>query len=109
MTKCWCSLCGLDPTAFDDDFSEMMCPFIKFLNKSRNSRFDVLSVVDIKDVIDLLRALFKINIHIAHDERYVKIDVPQESNYWYGYRDIDKWISFEPTVEYKFCNLHAAN
>lgn len=87
----------------------MACPFIKFLNKSKESRFDVLSVVDIKDVVDLLRALFKINIHIAHDERYLKIVIPQASNYWYGYRDDDRWISFEPTVEYKFCNLHAAN
>ena len=60
-------------------------------------------------MVDLLRALFKVNIHIAHDERYVKVDVPPESNWWYGYNDEDKWVSFEPTVEYKFCNLHAVN
>lgn len=66
-------------------------------------------MIEIGDVELLLSALLKINIDIAHREWFLKIDIPEETNYWYGYRDDDKWISFEPTVEYKFCNLHAAN
>ena len=89
-----------------------ICPFVSFLNSLREGQdydFNVLSLMEIDNVALLLKALFKINIDIAHKEYYLKIDIPEVTDYWYGYKDGDKWISFEPTVEYKFCNLHAAN
>ena len=108
----YCRLVGLDPTAYGEDFSELTkCPYINLLNraKQKTNDFAPLTMIEIGDVELLLSALFKINIDIAHREWFLKIDVPEVSDYWYGYRDGDKWISFEPTVEYKFCNLHAAN
>jgi hypothetical protein len=60
-------------------------------------------------VADLIKVLFKVNIDIAHREYYLKIDIPEVSDWWYGYKEGSKWYSFEPTVEYKFSNFHAAN
>lgn len=122
--------------------------------------------------------MLKINIDIAHREYFLKIDIPNDTNWWYGYiwgddnivchdsetvgdgkvvcgiytdqivctsedgmngdyivcNDSDsagdadvvcvtktednlvcrdevgiKWVSFEPTIEYKFSNMHASN
>lgn len=61
------------------------------------------------DVFNLLKALFKVNIDIAHREYFLKIDVPEASNWWYGYEEGGNWISFEPMVELKFSNLHSDN
>ena len=57
----------------------------------------------------MLKALFKINIDIAHREYYLKVDIPEKSDWWYGYESDGKLVSFEPTVEYKFSNFHALN
>ena len=152
-----CGLCGLDPTASDGHFEELWnCPYVKLLvdmygeptGKEQENDFRQLSIMDIRDVENLLNALFKINLDIAHKEYFLKIDVPEPSNWWYGYTtgsDImcigegdkvvceqagsedkivcerpddsqvwhnpndKKWISFEPTIELKFSNFHAAN
>ena len=50
----------------------------------------------------------KINIDIAHREYFLRLDVPNDSSWWYGYI-VEKYISFEPCVEYKFSNMHASN
>lgn len=50
----------------------------------------------------------KINIDIAHREYFLRLDVPNDSSWWYGYIR-EKYISFEPCVEYKFSNMHASN
>ena len=50
----------------------------------------------------------KINIDIAHREYFLRLDVPNDSSWWYGYIG-EKYISFEPCVEYKFSNMHASN
>ena len=100
-----------------------------------------MTLLEIDDISNLLKALFKINIDIAHREYFLKVDIPEVSDWWYGYRltsDIicfesettsdvvcdenssnivcyeggigaEKWISFEPTVEFKFSNFHYAN
>lgn len=102
-----------------------------------------MTLIEIQDVIDLLNALFKINIDIAHKEYFLKVAIPEKTDWWYGYTLGEdsaeqlpvvcsgsapnviwrynestevicpgmsmKWISFEPTVEFKFSNLHAAN
>ena len=98
-----------------------------------------MTVIGIGDVANLLKALFKVNIDIAHREYFLKIDVPEASNWWYGYTTGDvnplvvcdpkpgglycgyedesdivcsepgKWFSFEPMVELKFSNLHSDN
>lgn len=77
--------------------------------KAKKNDFRQMTMVEIEDVVNLLKALFKVNFDIAHREYYLKIDVPEASNWWYGYEEGGKWISFEPTVELKFSNLHAAN
>ena len=38
----------------------------------------------------------------------MRLDVPNDSSWWYGYIG-EKYISFEPCVEYKFSNMHASN
>ena len=45
-----------------------------------------MTIIEIEDVTNLLRALFKINIDIAHQEYFLKVDVPEVSNWWYGNR-----------------------
>ena len=154
-----CGLCGLDPTASGPHFEELWeCPYVKMLahmygkptEKEVPNDFRQLSVIDISDVETLLNVLFKINLDIAHNEYFLKIDIPEASNWWYGYTtgsdimcvgegdevvcgpeepqpgdevvckrpseryvyqspNVFNWISFEPTVELKFSNFHAAN
>ena len=111
---------GLDPTKYESDFSELYesdfsessaCPFVKLLNIAKTERddFDRMTLLEIEDVSNLLKALFKVNLHIARREYFLKKDLPGVSDWWYGYKDGDEWISFEPTVEFKFSNFHAAN
>ena len=44
------------------------------------------TLIEIEDIANLLKALFKVNIDIAHRGYFLKIDVPEPSNWWYGYR-----------------------
>ena len=115
-----CSYLGMNPrksefaeTAIPDDSDWegiRRCPFLNLMkNVRKRSEFNVLTLVEIEDVANLLKALFKVNIDIAYKEYYLKIDVPEQTDWWYGYKDGDKWISFEPTVEFKFSNFHASN
>ena len=86
----YCRLVGLDPTAYGDDFSELTkCPYISLLNRAKESANDFvpLTMIEIGDVELLLSTLFKINIDIAHNEWFLKIDIPEVSDYWYGYKD----------------------
>ena len=53
--------------------------------KQQENDFRQLSIMDIGDVKTLLNALLKINLDIAHQEYFLKIDVPEPSNWWYGY------------------------
>ena len=96
------------------------CPYVKMLKdingfsetgsySDTTNDFEIMTLLQIDDISNLLKALFKINIDIAHRECYLKVDIPAKSDWWYGYTDGSKWISFEPTVEYKFSNFHAAN
>lgn len=123
------------------------CPKVNaWLRKSiENNDFDVGTIIDASDLGVLLRALLKVNIDIAHREYYLKIEIPNDTDWWYGYiwgddyivcNDSDsveeeendicdeeydndkiickdevgiKWISFEPTIEYKFSNAHKLN
>ncbi len=43
-------------------------------------------MMNILDVVDLMNALFKVNLKIAHDECFIKIQIPDESNWWYGWK-----------------------
>ena len=143
----YCTLAGLDPQRYEEHFEELDdCPYVKLLQElydgelvSKDSLFRETTIMEISDIADLLKALFKVNIDIAHREYFLKIDVPEESNWWYGYNigdikpyivcdansrqivcydsDVDddivciggKWVSFEPTVQLKFSNLHSDN
>ena len=80
-----------------------------YTQKQSEDDFRQLTLMEISDLKVLLSALFKINIDIAHREYYLKIAIPEVSDWWYGYEEDGKWISFEPTVELKFSNFHAAN
>lgn len=105
----YCTLGGMSPKEGIQEIHK--CPFIDMFKPSipEKNDFDVATMIEIDDVANLLAALLKINIDIAHKEHFLKIDLPETTNYWYGYEDGGKWISFEPTVEFKFSNLHAAN
>ena len=137
---------GLDPKRYEDHFEELDdCPYVKILRElygglvSKDDIFKATTIIEVSDIANLLKALFKVNIDIAHREYFLKIDVPEESNWWYGctvgdikpylvcdanstqivYYDSDggddivcldgKWVSFEPTVQLKFSNLHSDN
>ena len=57
------------------------CPYIHLLNSIRRvssgeDGFSELSEIGVSDVSVLIKALFKINIDIANNERFVKIDIP---------------------------------
>lgn len=69
----------------------------------------MLTIIEIDDISNLMKALFKVNIDIAHREYYLKVDVPEQSDWWYGHKNGSSWISFEPTVEFKFSNFHSDN
>lgn len=105
----YCTYKGISPLD-NDDFAHTDCPYLKLLNQIRNgSDFNVRTLIEIGDIQRLLKILFKVNIDIAHREYYLKVDIPEASDWWYGYEDGEKWISFEPTVEFKFSNFHASN
>lgn len=149
----YCKLCGLNPRNYKDYFEELGdCPYVKALRqlydpvletnptpKSKPNDLKQTTMIEIEDISNLLKALFKVNIDIAHREYFLKIDVPDASNWWYGYTtgdvkpyivcdsgsqqicytsssdndvvclDDGNWISFEPTVELKFSNFHSDN
>ena len=77
--------------------------------KSKPNDLKQTTIIDITDIANLLKALFKVNMDIAHCEYFLKIDVPEASNWWYGWMDGSNWVSFEPVVELKFSNLHSDN
>lgn len=122
---CYCDLVGLDPRGYYDHFEEFgNCPYVQILRdlyntetetnptpKSRPEGNDLkqTTIIDITDIDNLLKALFKVNMDIAHREYFLKIDVPEASNWWYGWMDGSNWVSFEPMVELKFSNLHSDN
>lgn len=118
----YCALSGLDPKAYGNYFEELGdCPYVKILQelyggrtqKAQPNDFRQTTLIEIEDIANLLKALFKVNIDIAHREYFLKIDIPAVSNWWYGYQEVSngetKWISFEPAVELKFSNLHSDN
>ena len=144
----YCKLCGLDPLNYEDHFEELGdCPYVRILRelygsqtpKKANNDLKQSTMIEIEDISNLLKALFKVNIDIAHREYFLKIDVPEASNWWYGYTtgavntqlvcesgsqqicynqftdgdvvcvESGNWISFEPMVELKFSNLHSDN
>lgn len=114
----FCSLRGIDPAGKFDILTKdgCGCPFVELMKDRKETiggdsedDFNYLTLLEIEDVSNLLKALFKVNIDIANNEWFLKIDIPDETNWWYGYVEDGKYISFEPTVEFKFSNLHAAN
>ena len=127
--ECYCALSGIDPKKYLPYFGELdtfpndpytsQCPYVQVLrnlygvnNQTPKSSPDDLkqtTLIEIQDIANLLKALFKVNIDIAHREYFLKMDVPDASNWWYGYTDSGKWISFEPMVELKFSNFHSDN
>ncbi len=132
-----CTFGGMHPRDYNWK-TEPGCPYLKMIEGVWNANVDFQpgSLIQIEDVKNLLNALFKINIHIAETEFFFKEWIEDETNWWYGWTvpnslvcnpDTDDivcegeeeatspiicgshWISFEPTVELKFSNLHAAN
>ena len=83
---------GLDPRRYEDHFEELGdCPYVRIMREmygglvSKDDVFKQTTVIEISDIENLLKALFKVNIEIAHREYFLKIDVPEPSNWWYGY------------------------
>ena len=107
-----CSLCGLDPKSTN---AYQGCPYISFLTHiysppaGQDRILKPYGIVRITHVVHLMKALFKVNLDIAHKEFFYKNDAPEVTDWWYGYTVGTKWFSFEPTVEVKFSNFHAAN
>jgi hypothetical protein len=69
------------------DIPFLRCPYVNMLFRARGNRdaFKYLTIIEVQDVIDLLTALFKINIDIAHREYFLKVAVPEKTDWWYGY------------------------
>lgn len=99
----------LRDTVYDVPF--LRCPYLNLLFRAKrvDDDFKWMTHIEIQDVVDLLHALFKINIDIAHKEYFLKLEQPEKTDWWYGYKDGKKWVSFEPSIEFKFSNFHAAN
>lgn len=114
-----CSSSGHDDIVCEDDGTgdsegELVgvnCSKINALNRliSESNDFNTTTWIEIDDVATLIKALLKVNIDIAHREYYLKIDEPNDSAWWYGSSNNGKFVSFEPTIEYKFSNFHASN
>lgn len=90
--KYYCLINGLHPKEYGSQFSEFVnpeCPFIKMLNKIKASTNDFASMtmLEIADVAYLIKALFKVNIDIAHREYYLRVDIPPVSEWWYGWKE----------------------
>ena len=135
-----CTFYGQDPKDYWWNHEPEVCPYLKMMTRiwgdKEDDDFDPGTLLEIEDVSNLLKALFKINVHIAHEEYYLKTWIEDKTDWFYGYLisaeivcqpngaqdyivcrgspdDIvcqgSQWVSFEPTVEYKFSNFHAAN
>ena len=79
----YCDLTGLDPRRYEDHFEEIdACPYVKFMRElyggrvSKTDIFKATTIIEVSDIANLLKALFKVNIDIAHREYFLKIDVP---------------------------------
>lgn len=108
----YCTFSGFTPIDSDNhNRVHADCPLVNALNREHHvdNDFDIVTLIEVSDISNLVKALFKINIDIAHREYYLKVEVQDDVDWWYGYKDGTKWVSFEPTVEYKFSNLHALN
>lgn len=81
-----CQLSNLNPRSCLCEWVKK-CPFVNAVvqSKGQNNEFSRFTLIEIEDVERLLNALFKVNIDIAHREYFLKIDVPEPSNWWYGY------------------------
>jgi hypothetical protein len=105
-------LTGLDPRKYEDHFEELDdCPYVKILRELygydnltpksvlEKEEFKQTTLIEIRDIANLLKALFKINLDIAHREYFLKIDIPEESNWWYGYTtgEVNPYIVCDPT------------
>lgn len=54
------------------------CPFYDMIDRLKTSTddFDVLTMIEIEDVANLIKALLKVNMDIAHSEYYLKVVIP---------------------------------
>lgn len=162
-----CAFTGIPPRQDElDGFSDGNlpsnggCPFFQLLHLPDEPAFQQSSLMEIGDISLLLKALFKVNLDIAHKEYYLKTCMPDNQGWWYGYQKgelgqiicdpaaeticgtqsqvvcevgsqlvcdyadqvvcnndlqvvcgggFPVLVSFEPSVEFKFSNLHAAN
>ena len=89
----YCKLTGLDPQKYEHGFDELFeCPFVEMFSDNAFKdgtglvRMDLLAI---ESVTNLLRALFKVNLYIAHNEYFLKMDVEDSTGWWYGYTSGD--------------------
>ena len=85
----YCKYSWVDPkTGNIDGRNEVACPYVRLLLDgeitSEGDTFAPMTLMEIDDISNLLKALFKINIDIAHREYFLKIDIPDVSDGWYG-------------------------
>ena len=96
----YCTYSGIDPRRvkslgypFDKGIG---CPYIKLLRQingiadnqnfvDKENDFEIMTLLQIDDISNLIKALFKINIDIAHKEYYLKVDIPPKTDWWYGF------------------------
>lgn len=87
-----CGLVSGNPKLDDlNRISDLRCPFIrymlnrKYVEEETDNDFSETTLIQIGDIEILLNALFKINIDIAHKEYFLKVELPNDTNWWYGY------------------------
>ena len=91
-TKDGCKYCKygwVDPKIGNDlGRNEVECPYVRLLLDgeitSEGDTFAPMTLMEIDDISNLLKALFKINIDISHREYFLKVDIADASDRWYG-------------------------
>ena len=85
----YCKYGWVDPKIGNDlGRNEVECPYVRLLLDgeitSEGDTFAPMTLMEIDDISNLLKALFKINIDIAHREYFLKVDIADASDRWYG-------------------------
>lgn len=91
----YCTFIGIEPKDFDNKIGKtfkdvrVSCPKINALRRkySEKNDFNTVTLLEIEDISNLIKGLLKINIDISHNEYYLKIDIPNDSSWWYGYTE----------------------
>lgn len=81
-----CTFNVLSPANRETEKVRASCAKINGLDipSHTDNDFGLGTILEIGDIAKLLKALFKVNIDIAHREYYLKKDIQMDSGWWYG-------------------------